>query len=88
MGVEEYLPTAPRAYTVRDSHSGWRCVFRRETHLGCTPGPRALLYYLPRDPVLQATGVRLARSSRTEWRASSANRLYSAQATNQMYTDS
>src|SRR5260221_6958531 len=37
-------------------------------HLGRTPGPRALLYYLPRDPVLQAAGVRLPRSSRTVWK--------------------
>jgi transposase InsO family protein len=36
--------------------------------LGRTPGPRALLYYLPRDPVLQAAGVRLPRSSRTVWK--------------------
>jgi hypothetical protein len=32
-------------------------------HLGRTPGPRALLSYLPRDPALQAAGVRLPRSS-------------------------
>jgi hypothetical protein len=37
-------------------------------HLGRTPGPRALLYYLPRDPVLQAAGVLLPRSSRTVWK--------------------
>ena len=37
-------------------------------HLGRTPGPRALLYYLPRDPALQAAGVRLPRSSRTIWK--------------------
>ena len=37
-------------------------------HLGRTPGPRALLYYLPRDPALQAAGVRLPRSSRTVWK--------------------
>jgi hypothetical protein len=37
-------------------------------HLGRTPGPRALLYYLPRDPILQAAGVRLPRSSRTIWK--------------------
>jgi hypothetical protein len=29
------------------------------------PGPRALLYYLPRDPELQAAQVPLPRSSRT-----------------------
>jgi hypothetical protein len=37
-------------------------------HLGRTPGPRALLSYLPRDPVLQAAGVRLPQSSRTVWK--------------------
>src|SRR5438046_1723117 len=33
--------------------------------LGRTPGPKALLYYLPRDVELAATGQRLPRSSRT-----------------------
>jgi hypothetical protein len=37
-------------------------------HLGRTPGPRALLWSLPRDPALQAAGVRLPRSSRTVWK--------------------
>jgi hypothetical protein len=37
-------------------------------HLGRTPGPRALLYYLPRDPDLQAAQVPLPRSSRTIWK--------------------
>jgi len=32
------------------------------------PGPRALLYYLPRDPTLQAAEVVLPRSSRTIWK--------------------
>src|SRR5437660_26154 len=32
------------------------------------PGPRALLYYLPRDPALQAAQVPLPRSSRTIWK--------------------
>jgi hypothetical protein len=32
------------------------------------PGPRALLYYLPRDPELQAAQVTLPRSSRTIWK--------------------
>ena len=32
------------------------------------PGPRALLYYLPRDPELQAAQVPLPRSSRTIWK--------------------
>src|SRR5205085_11665918 len=33
--------------------------------LGRTPGPKALLYYLPRDAELAASGERLPRSSRT-----------------------
>jgi len=37
-------------------------------HLGRTPGPRALLYSLPRDRLPQAAGVRLPRSSRTVWK--------------------
>lgn len=32
------------------------------------PGPRALLYYLPRDPELQAAQLLLPRSSRTIWK--------------------
>jgi len=32
------------------------------------PGPRALLYSLPRDPELQAAQVPLPRSSRTIWK--------------------
>jgi hypothetical protein len=32
------------------------------------PGPRALLYYLPRDPELQMAQVPLPRSSRTIWK--------------------
>src|SRR6266487_285739 len=32
------------------------------------PGPRALLYYLPRDPELQAAQLTLPRSSRTIWK--------------------
>jgi hypothetical protein len=36
-------------------------------HLQRTPGPKAILYYLPRDPVLQAANVRLPRSTRTVW---------------------
>src|SRR6266581_6503231 len=32
------------------------------------PGPRALLYYLPRDEELQAAQVPLPRSSRTIWK--------------------
>jgi hypothetical protein len=37
-------------------------------HLGRTPGPRALLYYLPRDADLQAAQVPFPRSSRTIWK--------------------
>jgi transposase InsO family protein len=36
--------------------------------LGRTPGPKALLYYLPRDADLLASGERLPRSSRTVYR--------------------
>ena len=36
--------------------------------MGRTPGPKALLYYLPRDVELAATGQRLPRSSRTIYR--------------------
>jgi transposase InsO family protein len=36
--------------------------------LGRTPGPKALLYYLPRDAQLAASGERLPRSSRTIYR--------------------
>jgi hypothetical protein len=32
------------------------------------PGPRALLYYLPRDPELQEAQLLLPRSSRTIWK--------------------
>lgn len=32
------------------------------------PGPQAILYYLQRDPALQARGVPLPRSTRTIWR--------------------
>lgn len=32
------------------------------------PGPKALLYYLPRDPELQEVGVALPRSTRTIWK--------------------
>ena len=33
-----------------------------------TPGPKAILYYLQRDPELQAQGAALPRSTRTIWR--------------------
>ncbi len=58
------LPASTRA----SNPASWKCVCLRKTHLGRTPGPRALLSYLPRDPVLQAAGVRLPRSSRTVWK--------------------
>src|SRR5712692_1595209 len=37
-------------------------------HLGRVPGPKALLYYLPRDAELQAAQVSLPRSTRTIWK--------------------
>jgi transposase InsO family protein len=37
-------------------------------HLQRVPGPRAVLYYLPRDPLLQAAHLPLPRSSRTIWK--------------------
>src|SRR6266481_4343915 len=36
--------------------------------LGRIPGPKAILYYLPRDESLQQAGLRLPRSSRTVYR--------------------
>src|SRR5450631_3518976 len=36
-------------------------------HLKRTPGPKALLYYLPRDERLQSGDFRLPRSTRTIW---------------------
>ena len=39
-----------------------------------TPGPKAILYYLPRDPELQ--GERLPRSSRTIYRILGASRTH------------
>ena len=38
---------------------------QRAFGLGRTPGPKALLYYLPRDESLQQAGLRLPRSTRT-----------------------
>lgn len=51
-------------------------VLRRLEHLRLfppeglqrTPGPRALLYYLPRDVDLQQQGYRLPRSTKTVWK--------------------
>ena len=37
-------------------------------HLRRVPGPKALLYYLPRDSQAQALGVPLPRSTRTIWK--------------------
>ncbi|EFH88043.1 integrase core domain-containing protein [Ktedonobacter racemifer] len=48
-----------------------RIVEMRQTppeHLHRVPGPRALLYYLQRDPELQALHVLLPRSTRTVWK--------------------
>jgi hypothetical protein len=42
--------------------------FSPPENLQRVPGPRALLYYLPRDPELQAVQVPLPRSSRTIWK--------------------
>jgi hypothetical protein len=42
--------------------------FAPPENLKRVPGPRALLYYLPRDPELQAAQVPLPRSSRTIWK--------------------
>jgi hypothetical protein len=36
-------------------------------HLQRVPGPKAILYYLSRDPQLKARGLRLPRSTRTIW---------------------
>jgi transcriptional regulator with XRE-family HTH domain len=37
-------------------------------HLRRVPGPKAILYYLPRDEQAQALGVSLPRSTRTIWK--------------------
>jgi transposase InsO family protein len=42
--------------------------FSPPENLKRVPGPRALLYYLPRDPQLQAAQLPLPRSSRTIWK--------------------
>ena len=42
--------------------------FAPPENLKRVPGPRALLYYLPREPELQAAQVPLPRSSRTIWK--------------------
>ena len=46
--------------------------------LGRTPGPKALLYYLPRDESLQQTGLRLPRSTRTIHRRLAGERTHCA----------
>lgn len=42
--------------------------FAPPENLKRVPGPRALLYYLPRDPELQAAQIPLPHSSRTIWK--------------------
>jgi hypothetical protein len=42
--------------------------FAPPENLKRVPGPRALLYYLPRDPQLQVAQIPLPRSSRTIWK--------------------
>ena len=37
-------------------------------HLTRVPGPRAILYFLPRDPVVQAEGLVPPRSTTTVWK--------------------
>src|SRR5262249_13852771 len=37
-------------------------------HLHRVPGPKAIVYYLPRDSAAQALGVPLPRSTRTIWK--------------------
>jgi hypothetical protein len=54
-----------------DSRVEDRIVEMREEppeNLHRVPGPKALLYYLSRDPELQELGVALPRSTRTIWR--------------------
>lgn len=54
-----------------DSRVEDRIVALRESppeNLKRVPGPKALLYYLPRDPDLQELGVPLPRSTRTIWK--------------------
>src|SRR6266699_2055112 len=48
----------------------WRKRLREAPpgHLQRTPGPRAILYYLPRDPALHDRRETLPRSTRTIWR--------------------
>jgi hypothetical protein len=42
--------------------------FAPPENLKRVPGPRALLYYLPRDPEFQSAQIPLPRSSRTIWK--------------------
>jgi transposase InsO family protein len=54
-----------------DSRVEDRIVEMREEppeNLQRVPGPKALLYYLPRDPELQELGLPLPRSTRTIWK--------------------
>jgi hypothetical protein len=50
-------------------------------HLGRTPGPRALLYYLPRDPVEAHRGSSFASLQSNDLEAPAEKRVYPAQAT-------
>lgn len=58
-------------YPCWDPRVEQRIVAMREQppeNLRRVPGPKALLYYLPRDPEVQALQVPLPRSTRTIWR--------------------
>lgn len=60
-----------------------RIVEMRESppeNLQRVPGPKALLYYLPRDRELQALGAPLPRSTRTSLQDPAATGLHSRQA--------
>lgn len=47
-------------------------------HLRRVPGPKAILYYLPRDSAAQALGLPLPRSTRTIWKILRQHGRYSA----------
>jgi hypothetical protein len=47
-------------------------------HLKRVPGPKAILYYLPRDPALQGRTAPLPRSTRTSLPNPAAQRPHSA----------
>ena len=52
-------PVVERLLAIRDAPPA---------HLQRTPGPRAILYFLHRDPELRAAGLPLPRSTATVWR--------------------